>query len=73
MAPSRISSTSFAVCGLQRYMKASIRKTSLRRAASTTVIVSGAFIVMGFSHRMCLPASAARTAHFACIGCGGEM
>jgi hypothetical protein len=54
-------------------MNASIRKTPVRRDASTTASASAAFIAKGFSHRTCLAASTAAIAQRACIGCGVAM
>ena len=70
IAPSRISSTSRAVCGWRRYMKASPMKVPARRAAWKTASASRRVSAMGFSTSTCLPASAALIAHSACCGCG---
>ena len=51
-------------------MYASIRKTSLRTAASIIASAQALLIASGFSHSTCLPASAALIAHSGCIGCG---
>src|SRR3954447_3081818 len=69
-SPSRTSCAISLVCGRQRYMYASMKKTSLRTAASIIASAHARLIASGFSHSTCLPASAALIAHSTCIGCG---
>ena len=65
ISPLRISSTSRAVCGWRRYMKASPMKVPARRAAWKAASASQAVMAKGFSTSTCLPASAALIAHSA--------
>ena len=70
IVPALMSSTSFAVCGCRRYMKASPAKVPALRAAWNTASASKAVSASGFSTSTCLPASAALIAHSAWLGCG---
>ncbi len=47
-------------------MNASIRRTPASAAAAAIFRTSAAFMAMGFSHRTCFPARAARTLHSLC-------
>ena len=54
-------------------MKASISRTPARSATSIIRSASAADSASGFSHRTCLPASAAAMAHVACRWFGSGM
>ncbi len=60
MASAASSSRTRAIWGWHRYMNASMKKTSSARTTSSTRSSSRAFMVTGFSQRMCFPARAAR-------------
>jgi hypothetical protein len=59
--------------GWWRYMNASISATPARSAAAIIVSASAAVSASGFSHRTCLPASAAAIAHGAWRWFGSGM
>ena len=73
MAPSATSSRAFLRCGFQRCVNPSTSTTLLLLAASIIRRQSFADVASGFSHRMCLPASAALTVHSQCMLIGSAL
>ena len=73
MAPPSTSSRSLAVCGLWRYMKASMRIRPAPSAASKAFSTSAARRLSGFSQRTCFPASSALIDHSTWSEFGREM
>ena len=72
-APPRTSSTSCAVCGLWRYMNASVSTRPSRSATSKARSTSSGCRLSGFSQRTCFPASSARIDHSTCIEFGSGL
>ncbi len=71
--PSAISATRRVICGLWRYMNASIKSRPDASATSNARRTSAADRLNGFSHSTCLPASRARIDHSMCGALGSEM
>ena len=73
MAPSSTSVFSREVCGLWRYMNASLSSRPARSAASKASSTSSTERDIGFSHSTCLPASTDRIDHSQWRLFGSEM
>ena len=71
-APALSSSTSFAVCGWQRYMYPSSSSTPCSRANRCISWISSIPSAIGFSQSTCLPCFNAQRAHSAWKGWGGQ-
>ena len=71
--PGRLVSVTRCVCGLWRYMNASISRRPSRCATSKARSTSAARRLSGFSHSTCFPTSSARTAHSMCSELGSGM
>ncbi len=72
-APSLTSSDSRFVCGLWRYMNASISRRPARSAASNAACTSAVRRLSGFSHSTCFPALSAFTVQSTWSAFGSEM
>ena len=71
--PRRRAPRSRFVCGLWRYMNASLSSGPARSAASNAASTSSGWRDSGFSQSTCLPASSALIDHSQCIVFGSEM
>jgi hypothetical protein len=73
IAPLSTRSFRRAVCGLCRYMNASIRSRPARSAVSNARSTSSGRRLSGFSQRTCFPASNARIDHSTWSELGSEI
>ena len=72
-APSATSSAALTICGLYRYMKASLSTSLARWARSKASSTSAGCREYGFSHSTCFPAARARIVQVWCRPFGSGM